>query len=269
MFKASHLFTAFIFIFGLSACAPSSLEIVGETDEKQYQLAKNYQLQGRTDEALSAFLRVINVRRDAPESHLEAGNIYLNSFKDPISSIYHLKRYLQLKPDSAQAVQVQQLIETAEKEFARQLPASPYQSQFDRVDLLELMQALKVENDRLKQRLVAAEQRLAQYDGIVQGARRATPISTQTQSSNQNGNQYSNQASPIISLGPTAPQATTSIPDPNTIPRTYIVQPGDSLMRISQRFYKTTARWNDIYQANRDRMPSENSLQVGQEIRLP
>jgi tetratricopeptide (TPR) repeat protein len=265
MLKASSLFTVFILIFGLSACAPSSLDIVSETDEKQYQLAKNYQLQGRTDEALSAFLRVINVRRDAPESHLEAGNIYLNAFKDPISSIYHLKRYLQLKPNSAQAVQVQQLIETAEKEFARQLPASPYESQFDRVDLLDLMQALKVENDRLKQGLVAAEQRLAQYEGIVQGARRATPISTQVQNGNPNGNRVT----PIIAPVPTAPQAAVSNPNSNNIPRTYIVQQGDTLTRISKRFYKTTGRWFDIYQANRDRIASPNDLIVGQEIRLP
>jgi nucleoid-associated protein YgaU len=115
------------------------------------------------------------------------------------------------------------------------------------VDLLDLMQALKVENDRLKQGLVAAEQRLAQYDGIVQGARRATPISTQA----QNGNRVT----PIIAPAPTAPQAAVSSPNsnsnPTNIPRTYIVQQGDTLTRISQRFYKTTGRWYDIYQANR------------------
>ena len=30
----------------LSACAPSSVEVVSETDEKQYQRAKHYKIRG-------------------------------------------------------------------------------------------------------------------------------------------------------------------------------------------------------------------------------
>ena len=122
-------FVLIIFLIGLpvfSGCGRGGVEVVSETDEKQYQLAKDYQGQGRTEEALSAFLRVIDARREAPESHFEAGYIYLSALKDPVQAIYHFERYLQFKPDSPQAKQVRQLIETAQKEFARQLPAQPY-----------------------------------------------------------------------------------------------------------------------------------------------
>ena len=149
-------------LIALCACAPNGLEVVGETDEKQYQLAKDYQGQGRTEEALSAFLRVIDARRDAPESHFEAGYIYLNSMKDPVKAIYHFDRYLQFKPQSPQATQVRQLIETAQKEFARQLPAHPYQGELDRIDLMELVKSLKLENDSLTRDLAAAQQRVQQ-----------------------------------------------------------------------------------------------------------
>lgn len=242
-----------LFLLGLLACKPSSLEVVGETDEKQYQLAKSYQSQGRTDEALSAFLRVIDARRDAPESHFEVGYIYLESLKDPISAIYHLKRYLQLKPGSPQAVQVGQLIETAEKEFARQLPAGPYEAELDQVDMLELLKGLRVENERLKRALMTAQQRLAQYEGMVSGARRATSA---TES--------------YAALTP-EPQvrATAAAPEPADVPRSYKVQSGDTLSRISEQFYGTPTRWIDIFQANRDRIASENALRVGQELRIP
>ena len=152
--------TAALLIF--SACAPSGVEVVGETDEKQYQLAKEYQKAGRTEEALSAFIRVIDARRDAPESHFEAGYIYLNSMKDPIKAIYHFDRYIQFKPQSPQATQVRQLIETAQKEFARQLPAQPYQGELDRIDLMDLVKSLKLENDSLKRELVTAQKRVQQ-----------------------------------------------------------------------------------------------------------
>lgn len=253
MMRLVHLLLIFFLLFGIISCKPSSLEVVGETDEKQYQLAKSYQSQGRTDEALSAFLRVIDARRDAPESHFEAGYIYLESLKDPISAIYHLKRYLQLKPGSPQAVQVGQLIETAEKEFARQLPAGPYEAELDQVDMLELLKGLRAENERLKRALMAAEQRLGQYEGMVSGARRATSAT---------------ESYAALTPDPQVRRA-ESEPEPADVPRTYKVQSGDTLSRISQRFYGTPNRYQDIYQANRDRMASENALRVGQELRIP
>lgn len=238
---------------GLIACSPASLEVVGETEEKQYQLAKSYQAQGRTDEALSAFLRVIDARRDAPESHFEVGYIYLQSLKDPISAIYHLKRYLQLKPGSPQAAQVSQLIETAEKEFARQLPARPYEAELDQVDLLELLKGLRAENERLKRALMSAEQRLSQYEGMVGGARRATSA-TESYAA----------LTPEPQIRPSG-----SEPEPADVPRSYKVQSGDTLSRISERFYGTPNRYQDIYQANRDRIISMDALRVGQELRIP
>ena len=70
--------------------------------------------------------------------------------KDPIRAIYHFERFLQFRPQSPQATQVRQLIETAQKEFARQLPAQPYQGELDRIDLMELVKTLKLENDSLR-----------------------------------------------------------------------------------------------------------------------
>ena len=51
--------------------------------------------------------------------------------------------------------------------------------------------------------------------------------------------------------------------------RTYVVQPGDTLGKISVRFYGTSRRYMDIYNANRDVLSSPGSLQVGQELRIP
>ena len=242
-------------LIALCACAPNGLEVVGETDEKQYQLAKDYQGQGRTEEALSAFLRVIDARRDAPESHFEAGYIYLNSMKDPVKAIYHFDRYLQFKPQSPQATQVRQLIETAQKEFARQLPAHPYQGELDRIDLMELVKSLKLENDSLTRDLAAAQQRVQQLENVVGGARRVPPAQATVAGQR--------------SRTPTQVQAVTPTPDPASAPRSYTVKSGDSLSSISRAVYGTPSRWIDIYQANRDRLSSENALKVGQDLRIP
>lgn len=237
-------------------CAPSGLEIVSETDEKQYQLGQDYKSQGRMEEALGAFERVIDARRDAPESHLEAGYIYLRMLKDPINAIYHFKRYLTLQPQSPQATQVRQLIETAQKEFARQLPAQPYEGDLDRIDLMDLVNTLKQENDDLKRELMTATVRVKQLENVLGQARRATQ------------GQATAQTAQIRNSAPTQPVAPVA-PTPSNAPRAYTVQSGDTLSAISSRFYGTPSRWIDIYQANRDRLTSESALRVGQEIRIP
>ncbi len=60
----------------------------------------------------------------------------------------------------------------------------------------------------------------------------------------------------------TAPAATTPA-------RTHIVAEGDSLSRISLRYYGTPNRWQDIYDANRDSLAGVNVLKPGQSLRIP
>ena len=255
--ESSHLFILLVSLIGLVGCAPSGVEVVSETDEKQYQLGQDFKNQGRMEEALGAFERVIDARRDAPESHLEAGYIYLRTLKDPINAIYHFNRYLRLQPHSSQATQVGQLIETAQKEFARQLPAQPYEGSLDRIDLMDLVQTLKQENGSLKRELMTASSRVQQLENVLGQARR----STQAQAYAQVG-----QAAQVRPSLPTTQQAA---PTPTNAPRAYTIRSGDTLSAISKRFYGTPTRWIDIYQANRDRLSSESAIRVGQEIRIP
>src|SRR5437764_2083293 len=51
--------------------------------------------------------------------------------------------------------------------------------------------------------------------------------------------------------------------------RTYIVQRGDTLASISRRFYKTSARWKQILDANRDVIDNPKKLSAGQTLVIP
>jgi len=50
---------------------------------------------------------------------------------------------------------------------------------------------------------------------------------------------------------------------------TYIVRPGDTLAIIAQRYYGTRDAVNDIYWANKDRLPNPDALNIGQTLFLP
>ncbi len=51
--------------------------------------------------------------------------------------------------------------------------------------------------------------------------------------------------------------------------RVYEVQSGDSLISISKAIYGTSARWMQIFDANRDVLDDPDSLSVGTTIRIP
>ncbi len=52
-------------------------------------------------------------------------------------------------------------------------------------------------------------------------------------------------------------------------PETYTVQEGDTLFKISTRFYGSASKWRTILHHNRATIPSDGRLRAGQVIRLP
>ena|GEM_PF-3542554 len=57
--------------------------------------------------------------------------------------------------------------------------------------------------------------------------------------------------------------------DNSATDRFHVVREGDSLTRISLRYYGTGSRWQEIYQANRGTLSASNSLQPGQRLLIP
>ena len=52
-------------------------------------------------------------------------------------------------------------------------------------------------------------------------------------------------------------------------PRTYVVQPGDSLFRVAERFYGDATQWKKIREANRTRIDPDGRIRAGQIIVVP
>ena len=57
--------------------------------------------------------------------------------------------------------------------------------------------------------------------------------------------------------------------DPDTGRQTYVVQHGDTLASISRKFYKTSTRWKQILDANRDVINDPKKLAAGQTLLIP
>jgi nucleoid-associated protein YgaU len=49
----------------------------------------------------------------------------------------------------------------------------------------------------------------------------------------------------------------------------YTVQKGDSLWKISKKFYKSGSKWQRIKEANADQLPKSGLVKPGMELRIP
>jgi nucleoid-associated protein YgaU len=80
---------------------------------------------------------------------------------------------------------------------------------------------------------------------------------------------------PVAPVNPPTNQTanqTQPAPPPTPPPaagRKHVVSKGDTLMSISLRYYGNRSRWREIFAANRDQLPTESSLQIGMELRIP
>ena len=139
------------------------------------------------------------------------------------------------------------------------MPGQPFEGEFERLDLMNLIEQLKNENLELKKTLAESIHRFEKsqkefnllQDQIIAHAQSKAAV---------NENILTQNVQPVI------PPAVIN----NVIrPEVYIVQPGDTLSRISRKLYNTPGRWRDIFNANRDVLPSPHAIRVGQELRVP
>jgi phage tail protein X len=272
-------------------CAPqANLPFTAELDDPDYRRGKELVRMGREADALKQFLKVIDQRGGAAaESHLDAAILYHRHIKDPISAIYHYRRYREMRPNTEQARLALQSIEACIREFARNLPAQPMDNQVERTSMIDSVDRLQRENLQLKEQLAAARaaildttrQMSAGVDEPSQGAFAIDPAEVGVATAPRvvapdysapvgvSPIQVAPAPQPLPPPAQPAPQIQASPPVSAANMRRHIVQKGDTLQSISLRYYGTRSRFRDIYAANRDTMPNEGTLRIGMELRIP
>ena len=255
---AKHIFLLLAAALFYGCSESVTLEVLDETEDPIYRRAKDLLARDLNSEALSNFNKLI-AKRDgvAPESHLEAGLIHLNHIKDPISAIYHFKRYIAIKQRQRQSSQrdagmarVEDLVSTAKKELLMTVDAQDY-----RLKLLDTIEQLREENESMK---IQLQEFRKQKSSVApsSGAFSQTPGS-----------------SGIVdnSIGQSRDRLEPNRPNTQTSQgrRIYTVQERDSLYKISRQMYGDPSRWRDILDANRGVLPSESQLQPGMRLIIP
>jgi TPR repeat protein/LysM repeat protein len=145
---------------------------------------------------------------------------------------------------TSQLVQMRREVESGRMAQSRMAEAA---TAHDR-DRASVIAQLRQENSALVARLTQAQGTL---DQIAAAARLGTP------------------AAAIASGSPAPVRPASNAGSVETALRYHTVSEGDSLSRISMRYYGTPNRWQDIFQANREVLQGNNSLRVGMQLRIP
>ena len=225
----------YILIVGMLAGCKRDTVPQDEVKDSLYLSAQRCLSENRGEDAFKIFSRLCTQRPDyCPETHFELGQLYLSLKKDPIFAIYHFRQYLIQEPEGKRVHLVLQMIETAKKEFSRTLPLNDrYSETPEYLNLIEVLKQVRSENAHLKTQL--AQLRLSKEEARQSVDEVVVPVRS----------------------------------DENHRERTYTVQNEDSLSKISLKMYGSAVKWNIIYEANRDILPSANSLKIGMKLRIP
>ena len=283
----------------LAGCGRENPGLSAERDDSSYREGQQLEREGRSEEALNAYLKVIARRGDsAPESHLEAGIIEMGTIKDQIAAIYHFRKYLELEPNAKQAPYVLGLIEAAKREFAKTLPGRPLENQSERMGYLDQIASLQRDNDRLQHDYDALK---ASTAGVRAGDSSSPMIRTPVAESPISFAPLGAGASalpeepppvlrevpmgaPALAVAPLGappavqPEVRSAPPAKGALSskaeasgtRRHVVVRGDTLSSISMKYYGNRSRVGDIVAANRGVLPDKTTpLKLGMTLNLP
>ncbi|MCF7816873.1 MAG: LysM peptidoglycan-binding domain-containing protein [Kiritimatiellales bacterium] len=197
------------------------------------------------DKAETAFKQAIENNPTMARPHLELAMIYQQYKINYIYAIYHYDRYLELRPDSEKTT----FINEQKMKVARALANTLINNSPEVKQVVDELKRLQQENATLKRQIASK-------------ATAAAPV----------------QQKPAAETAPSAQQKTVTQTVPKSaIPsgtasathRIYTVAAGDTLSKIAAKFYNDSAKWDVIYEANKDRMKSASDLRVGQTLVVP
>ena len=248
----------------LAGCDATSVGGEGpEIEHPDFRQGQALLQKGENMRALESFLKVIDARKDAAESHIEVGRIYLAlSPSEPLPAIYHFKQSLRLKPRPERASSIAQLIRTAEKAYMQSIPGQPFDPEGapTNLDASARITQLQAENSRLKREL----------EELYRQGRGTPPAAPSAGATPAPAPNFGFGAAPVVGASPapaTPPSAARGPLPPGA--RQHTVVSGDTLASLSRRYYGNANRWQEIQRANAAVLNGGTSLRLGMVLVIP
>jgi tetratricopeptide (TPR) repeat protein len=197
---------------------------------------------GDIDGAIELYQQALERKPQLALAHLKLGLEYDQAKRDYLRAIYHYSRYLEMRPRAQKNQLIEELRRVAHISYLASLP-NPIPGAIEHIAMLER------ENERLRRQIEELSQQL-------QKSLEAPPPPPA-------------RPAPTVESRPAPAVVTPPAPTPPAAVRTYRVERGDTLSRIAAKVYNDSNAWRPIYEANRDVLPTPESLREGQVLKIP
>ncbi|MGA0333423.1 MAG: LysM peptidoglycan-binding domain-containing protein [Kiritimatiellia bacterium] len=243
----------------LSACTQYQGSDLTEKEHPTLVEARELVRMQDLEGAEALLLSFMHKHPDFALTHLQLGMLY-QSNNESIKALYHFQSYLEMRPESEKAEIIRQVV--ADERLRLAAGVGPVLLQ----DGAESPEQRILE---LQTRLNASEQKLAEAQVHLQQLRRQ-----QGGEGDQPPPEWAREKLVLLEeirrlrSGETQPPPDSVRAVESTV-RTYTVQRGDTLSRISQKMYGEASKWRMIYDANREKIPNQNALRLGTVLVIP
>jgi tetratricopeptide (TPR) repeat protein len=200
---------------------------------RQVQLGKDADAkvaEGSYAEAINLYEAALDGTPGSAEVHYKLALIYDDKMNDPLNALHHFKRFLALEPTGKRAQEVKGFMKRDELTLLTSLTGD---SMVPRSELVRLNN----ENLSLRKQIGEGWAKEKAMNAADKAARVKHPPNEKTKRTGKE--------------------------------RSYTVQRGDTLASISRKFYKSSARWQRILDANSDLLTKPSDLKPGQSLVIP
>jgi tetratricopeptide (TPR) repeat protein len=204
-------------------------QIFDQGKAQNLETAKKKAAAGDYQGAIKYYEAALDETPDSADAHYRLALIYADKLRSPIDAMHHYERYVLLAPSGAYVKEAKAYRKEGEQKLLASLTKGNPISQQD---------AAKIRNENLDLRNALA---------ALRAKKNATPP-------------------PLPKGAKKGDQVQKPIP-PGM--RTHVVQSGETLAKIAEKYYRSKARWKDIQDANFYSLEGAAKLKPGMTLYIP
>jgi nucleoid-associated protein YgaU len=235
-------------------------------------------LRGEFQKAVEHYESALDGTLLTAEAHYRLGLVYEDKLKNEVAALHHFERYLELAPQGQFSTDVRGYVDRLRLVIVSRLAEGT---------VVPAREATRLKNENLELRQENAELRDQQSKAKATAGRAvpaATPVPRPALTAlpeaappplpaGATPEPEVRRALPLSAPAPVAPvSAVAAIPTPAptpSAPKSHTVVSGDTLSKISRKYYGNSGDWQKIAEANKAILPDPTKLKLGMVLTIP